>query len=67
MKIEKAVNFDLNLAKEMKTSRFAVSFQKELSRNRLAEQIAALREKQGWTQADLARKVGTTQSVIARL
>lgn len=59
--------FDLNLAKEMKSPRFAAAFQKELSRNRLAEQIVALRGKQGWTQADLARKVGTTQSGIARL
>jgi len=67
MKIEKAVSFDLNLAKEMKSPRFASAFQKELNRNRLAEQIVALREKQGWTQDELARKVGTTQSGIARL
>lgn len=67
MKKGKAVGFDLNLDKEMKSSRFAAVFQKEQTRNRLAEQIAALRESQGWTQAELARKVGTTQSGIARL
>jgi DNA-binding XRE family transcriptional regulator len=67
MKTRKAVSFVLKLAKEMKSSRFAATFQKELSRNKLAEQITALREKHGWTQAELARKVGTTQSGIARL
>jgi ribosome-binding protein aMBF1 (putative translation factor) len=67
MKKGKAVTLDLSLGREMKNSRFAVAFQKELSRNRLAEQIVTLREKQGWTQAELARKVGTTQSGIARL
>ena len=45
MKIGKAVTFGLNLAKEKKRPRFADAFQKEVSRNQLAEQIAALREK----------------------
>jgi ribosome-binding protein aMBF1 (putative translation factor) len=67
MKKGRAVTFNLNLTNEMTSSRFAEVYQKELSRNRLAEQIAALREKQGLTQAELARKVGTTQSGIARL
>ena len=67
MKKGKAVTLDLGLEKEMKNARFAASFQKELGRIRLADQIAELREKHGWTQADLARKVGTTQSGIARL
>jgi ribosome-binding protein aMBF1 (putative translation factor) len=67
MKRGKAITLDLGLEKEMKSPRFAVAFQKELSRIRLADQIAELREKHGWTQADLARKVGTTQSGIARL
>jgi ribosome-binding protein aMBF1 (putative translation factor) len=67
MKRGKAVTLDLGLEKEMKSPRFAASFQKELSRIRLADQIAELREKHGWTQADLAHKVGTTQSGIARL
>ena len=67
MKKGKVVGLDLKLDREMKRPRFAAAFQKELSRIRLADQIAELREKRGWTQADLARKVGTTQSGIARL
>lgn len=67
MKKGRSVGLDLNLDKEMKNPRFAHVFRRELNRNRLAEQIAALREKQGWTQAELARRVGTTQSGIARL
>jgi len=67
MKKGKAVALDLRLEKEMKSPRFTASFQKELSRIRLGNQISELREKHGWTQADLARKVGTTQSGIARL
>jgi ribosome-binding protein aMBF1 (putative translation factor) len=67
MKRGKAGTWGWGRKKEMKSPRFAVAFQKELSRIRLADQIAELREKHGWTQADLARKVGTTQSGIARL
>ena len=63
----KAVFLNLKLQKEMKSPQFAASFQRELSRTRLADQIATLREKLGWTQTQLARKVGTTQSGIARL
>ena len=67
MKRGKAVTFDLKLSDEMTRPRFAASFGKELSRIRLADQITELREKHGWSQADLARKVGSTQSGIARL
>jgi DNA-binding XRE family transcriptional regulator len=67
MKKGKAVTLDLDLARELKSPRFKATFLKELSRNRLADQIATLREKHGWTQAELARKVGTTQSGIASL
>jgi len=33
----------------------------------LAYQIEALRNQHGWTQAELAKQIGTTQSVISRL
>ena len=58
---------DLKLEKEMKSPRFAGAFQKELNRLILADQIVELREKHGWTQAELAQRVGTTHSGIARL
>ena len=67
MKKGKAVALDLKLEREMKSPGFAAAFYKELGRIRLADQIVELREKRGWTQDDLARKVGTTQSGIARL
>ena len=67
MKKGRAASLDLGLEKEMKSPRFSAAFQQELGRIRLADQIAELRERRGWTQADLARKVGTTQPGIARL
>lgn len=67
MKKGRAVHLDLKLRREMKSSKFAAAFQRELSRLRLADQIVRLREKRGWTQGELARRVGTTQSGIARL
>lgn len=35
--------------------------------NSLAHQIRILREKRGWTQRELARRVGTSQNTISRL
>ena len=41
--------------------------QRRVNLNSVARQIAALREKSGLTQRELAKKVGTTPSAISRL
>lgn len=43
------------------------SLERERENLRIAEQIYSLRTAAGLSQKDLARKVGTTQSVISRL
>jgi len=42
-------------------------FQRELTRLQLADQILRLREKGELSQAQLARKIGTHQSAVARM
>jgi len=42
-------------------------FYKGLEKSRIAIEIAVFREKAGLTQAELARRVGTSQSAIARM
>ena len=42
-------------------------FYKGLEKTRIAIEIAAAREKAGFTQTELARRVGTSQSAIARM
>ena len=42
-------------------------FYKGLEKSRIAIEIAAFREREGLTQAELARSVGTSQSAIARM
>ena len=42
-------------------------YQRELARLQLANQIVKLREARGLSQAGLAKRIGTHQSVIARM
>jgi len=50
-----------------KSATYRKSFARALQRFDLALLVREMREDAGLTQAELARKVGTTQSVIARL
>lgn len=55
------------LREESKDAEFGKSFRGELERTRIALEIVYYREKAGFTQEDLAEKIGTSQSAIARL
>lgn len=52
--------------KKMKSPKFQKGFQKELIRLSIGEQLLQLRLKARLTQAQVAKKVGTTASAISR-
>jgi transcriptional regulator with XRE-family HTH domain len=63
----KKTNFDLYLEEQLKDPVFAERFEKAGEAWDVALQIAALREKAGLSQKDLARKLHTSQQQISRL
>jgi transcriptional regulator with XRE-family HTH domain len=63
----KKTNFDLYLEEQLKDPEFAERFERAGEAWDVALQIAALREKAGLSQKDLARKLKTTQQQISRL
>src|SRR5438034_116759 len=60
-------NFDPYLAEQMKDPAFAARFKQAGEAWDVALQLAALREQAGLSQAELARKLRTTQQQISRL
>src|SRR5882762_3710339 len=63
----KKTNFDLYLEEQLKDPVFAERFERAGEAWDVALQIAALREKAGFSQKDLARKLKTSQQQISRL
>ena len=63
----KKTNFDLYLEEQLKDPDFAERFERAGEAWDVALQIAALREKAGLSQRDLARKLKTSQQNISRL
>ena len=63
----KKTNFDLYLEKQLKDPEFARRFDQAGEAWDVALQIAALREKAGLSQKELARKLKTSQQNISRL
>jgi transcriptional regulator with XRE-family HTH domain len=63
----KKTNFDLYLEEQLKDPVFAERFEKAGEAWDVALQLAALREKAGLSQKELARKLHTSQQNISRL
>ena len=63
----KKTNFDRYLAEQMEDPAFAARFKDAGEAWDVALQLAALREQAGLSQAELARKLKTTQQQISRL
>lgn len=63
----KKTNFDRYLAEQMKRPGFAERFRRADEAWDVALQLADLRQKAGYSQAALARKVKTSQQQICRL
>src|SRR6266404_2991069 len=60
-------NFDIFLEEQLRDPDFAERFKRDGEAWDVALQIAALREKAGLSQKDLARKLKTSQQQISRL
>ena len=63
----KKTNFDQYLAEQLKDPDFAERFKRASQAWDVALQLAALREKAGLSQKELARKLKTSQQQISRL
>ena len=63
----KTTNFDSYMRAQLKDSEFARRFKKAGDAWDVALQLAALRERAGLTQKQLARRLGTSQQQISRL
>jgi transcriptional regulator with XRE-family HTH domain len=63
----KKTNFDLYLEEQLKDPVFAERFERAGEAWEVALQLAALREKAGLSQKELARKLKTSQQNISRL
>ncbi len=61
------VSFDKHLAKEMKNKEFKKTFEEESHRLKISYQILQLRKRKKLSQKELAHKLDTTQSVVARM
>ena len=64
---KKLTNYEQYVHAQLQDPAFAKAFRDESLRLRVACQILELRHKHELTQHELAKKIGTSQSVIARI
>lgn len=67
MKRKHPDEFDEFLAEQMKNPKVAAAFVEEKEKLDLAIKLVRLRQAAGLSQKDLAERIGTSQSVIARM
>lgn len=65
--IKKAVDFDTYIGRRLKDTQFKKYYDAYGKRLEIAYQVLQLRKARKMSQADLARKLGTTQSNVARI
>jgi DNA-binding XRE family transcriptional regulator len=65
--IKKLINFQSYLRQELKNPEFKKHYDKFGKQLEIAYQVAQLRKQQGFSQSELAKKLGTTQSNVARI
>lgn len=63
----KSVSLDSILAKELKSDEFRLAFDQRRFYLQIAHLISDLRARSGFSQADLAKKAGVSQPMVARL
>jgi ribosome-binding protein aMBF1 (putative translation factor) len=64
---KKAINFRSYLKAQLKNPELKKSYEEAGKKLEIAYQIAKLRKQQGISQSELAKKLGTTQSNVARI
>jgi ribosome-binding protein aMBF1 (putative translation factor) len=65
--LKKSINFQNYLKQQLKNPKFKKHYDKDSKRLEIAYQIVQLRKQYGISQSELARKLGTTQSNVARI
>jgi len=65
--MKKLTNYEKDFQKKMKNPTFRTGFQEEYAKLAFAYQIAQFRKKQNISQTELAKRLKTTQSAIARM
>lgn len=65
--LQKAISFEDYLAKQLKNPKFKKYYDEYSKQLEIAYQILQLRKRKKMSQAELARKIGTKQSNIARM
>lgn len=63
----KLTNYEKHFQAKMKSKKFKKAYEEERHRLAIAYKIAQLRKKKHLSQKELAKKIDTTQSVVARM